>query len=176
MFKWIQELFEQPTPTLYPIIERLKVKSITKGGDEAKLNKNSIQTIERIIFNDPATIVKWSDGTKTIVKVCEGDTFDYIQGVQQAIIKKMFGSNRKIKKLIREKSNASKIIVKKLRLDLKKIDSEMKLEAELEESAEQLKSNNFKVIVTSREEESISDREEWADILYNNITATDGEG
>ena len=31
---------------------------------------------ERIIFNDPATIVIWADGTRTVVKACKEDKFD----------------------------------------------------------------------------------------------------
>lgn len=32
--------------------------------------------IKNVIFNDPATIVFWSDGTKTIVKCGKHDTYD----------------------------------------------------------------------------------------------------
>ena len=31
--------------------------------------------IKRVVFNDPATIVFWKDGTKTVVKCSKGDTF-----------------------------------------------------------------------------------------------------
>ena len=31
--------------------------------------------IKEVIFNDPATIVYWEDGTKTVVK-CHNETFD----------------------------------------------------------------------------------------------------
>ena len=31
--------------------------------------------IKKVIFNDPATIVLWDDGTKTVVKCSEGDTY-----------------------------------------------------------------------------------------------------
>ena len=44
--------------------------------------------IINVIFNDPATIVFWSDGTKTVVKVQPGDIFDPEKGIMAAISKK----------------------------------------------------------------------------------------
>lgn len=32
--------------------------------------------IEKIIFNNPATIVIWADGTRTVVKACKEDKFE----------------------------------------------------------------------------------------------------
>lgn len=49
-------------------------------------------TIKDVIFNDPATIVFWSDGTKTVVKCQEGDIFDKEKGLAMAISKKFFGN------------------------------------------------------------------------------------
>ena len=40
--------------------------------------------IKKVIFNDPATIVLWSDGTKTVVKA-EGEPFDPEKGLAMAI-------------------------------------------------------------------------------------------
>lgn len=47
-------------------------------------------TIENVIFNDPATIVFWSDGTKTVVKTQDGEEFDPEKGLAMAIAKKAF--------------------------------------------------------------------------------------
>lgn len=49
--------------------------------------------IKQIIFNGPATIVYWKDGSKTIVKCTEGDTFDPGVGIMMATIKKIFGDD-----------------------------------------------------------------------------------
>ena len=49
--------------------------------------------IEKVIFNDPATIVLWKDGSKTIVKVQDGDTFDKEKGLAMALLKKLLGNN-----------------------------------------------------------------------------------
>lgn len=47
--------------------------------------------IEKVIFNDPATIVFWSDNTKTVVKA-EGELFDPEKGLAMAISKKALGN------------------------------------------------------------------------------------
>lgn len=49
--------------------------------------------ITNVIFNDPATIVFWSDGTKTVVKCCEDDIFDEEKGLAMAVLKKLSGNN-----------------------------------------------------------------------------------
>ena len=48
--------------------------------------------IKEVIFNDPATIVFWTDGTKTVVKCQEGDIFDPEKGLTMAIAKKVYGN------------------------------------------------------------------------------------
>lgn len=55
--------------------------------------KKSCNTIKDVIFNDPATIVFWTDGSKTVVKCQNGETFDPEKGLAMAISKKMFGNN-----------------------------------------------------------------------------------
>lgn len=48
--------------------------------------------IKQVIFNPPATIIFWFDGTKTVVKCQEGDIFDPEKGMTMAITKKFFGN------------------------------------------------------------------------------------
>ena len=48
--------------------------------------------IKNVIFNDPATIVFWTDGTKTVVKCQEDDEFDPEKGLTMAIAKKIYGN------------------------------------------------------------------------------------
>lgn len=48
-------------------------------------SKIAYNPIKKIIFNDPATIVFWKDGTKTIVKRQEGAEFDPEKGLAMAI-------------------------------------------------------------------------------------------
>lgn len=47
--------------------------------------------IKKVIFNDPATIVFWNDGTKTIVKA-HNEKFDPEKGMAMAIAKYYLGS------------------------------------------------------------------------------------
>lgn len=44
--------------------------------------------IKRVIFNNPVTIVYWEDGTKTVVKCGEDDTFDEEKGLALCFMKK----------------------------------------------------------------------------------------
>lgn len=54
---------------------------------------SGLPSIEKVIFNDPATIVFWSDGTKTVVKCGERDKFDPEKGMAMAISKKALGNS-----------------------------------------------------------------------------------
>lgn len=49
-------------------------------------------TIKNVIFNPPATIVFWMDGTKTVVKCQPGDKYDPEKGLAMAISKKALGN------------------------------------------------------------------------------------
>ena len=51
-----------------------------------------IPQIKNVIFNYPATIVFWNDGTKTVVKCDERDQFDPEKGITMAFFKKMHGN------------------------------------------------------------------------------------
>ena len=50
-----------------------------------------IPDITKVIHNDPATIVFWSDGTKTVVKA-ENEAYDPEKGIAMAITKKVLGN------------------------------------------------------------------------------------
>ena len=50
------------------------------------------KTIEKVIFNNPATIVIWKDGTKTVVKTQNGEQYDPEKGFAMAIAKKALGN------------------------------------------------------------------------------------
>lgn len=49
--------------------------------------------IKNVIFHDPATIVYWMDGSKTVVKCQSGDIFDPEKGLAMAIAKRVYGDN-----------------------------------------------------------------------------------
>lgn len=48
--------------------------------------------IKDVIFNPPATIVLWEDGTKTVVKCGENDSYDPEKGLAMCISKKVLGN------------------------------------------------------------------------------------
>ncbi|MCM1090066.1 MAG: hypothetical protein NC413_04430 [Muribaculum sp.] len=47
---------------------------------------------EKIIFNKPATIVIWKDGTKTVVKCQKGDEYNPEKGLALCFMKKALGN------------------------------------------------------------------------------------
>ena len=67
---------------------------------------DNIPEVKKVIFNDPATIVYWKNGTKTVVKCQEGDNFDSEKGFAMAFLKKCWGNkgnfNDKLIKIMKE--------------------------------------------------------------------------
>lgn len=73
------------------------VSHTNKLYDKIQKEKNKAiydSMIQRVIFNPPATIVFWRDGSKTVVKCGENDIFDPEKGLAMAISKRAFGDNR----------------------------------------------------------------------------------
>ena len=68
-----------------------KVDGKPKLCDEFVTPKWGPFDIRKVIFNDPATIVLWADGTKTIVKAVD-EEFDPEKGLAMAIAKKALGN------------------------------------------------------------------------------------
>ena len=56
--------------------------------------------IKRVIFNGPATIVFWLDGTKTVVKCAEGETNDKKTSILWAYAKKICGTSSHMNKVL----------------------------------------------------------------------------
>ncbi len=63
-------------------------------------------SIKDVRFSPPATIVFWSDNTKTVVKAQSGEEFDAEKGLMACIIKRITGNtgryNELFKKYIKE--------------------------------------------------------------------------
>lgn len=80
-------------PFVLPYYSISDHRTVTLGSPLTKKEQaiNFIFHIEKVIFNDPATIVLWSDGTKTVVKA-ENEPFDPEKGLAMAISKKHFGN------------------------------------------------------------------------------------
>lgn len=76
-------------------------REIIDNNNYDQVNQKQLKlNIRKVIFNDPATIVFWLDGTKTIVKKAGDEPWDPEKGLAMAIIKKYFGTNKEIKKII----------------------------------------------------------------------------
>lgn len=62
--------------------------------------------IKKVIHNNPATIVFWGDGTKTVVKCQEEDRHGYSErvGLLMCIAKKFFGNTGKFNDILTEHS------------------------------------------------------------------------
>lgn len=72
-------------------VEDFYIDEFNTSKEDTKMNtKKAIETnpayypIKNVIFNPPATIVFWKDGTKTVVKA-QGETFDPEKGLAMAI-------------------------------------------------------------------------------------------
>lgn len=83
------------------------------------LTTNDRFEIKQVIFNSPATIVFWADGTKTVVKCQDGDKFIPETGLAMCFMKKALGNqsnfNNTFKKHIKKNTEpkAIKIQIKK---------------------------------------------------------------
>lgn len=58
--------------------------------------------IKKVIFNDPATIVCWFDGTKTVVKCQNGEKFDKEKGLALCFMKKVKGNKSNFNNVFKE--------------------------------------------------------------------------
>lgn len=57
--------------------------------------------VKKVIFNAPATIVFWYDGTKTVVKCGPNDIYDPEKGFAIAFMKRFFGNNLEFHKCLK---------------------------------------------------------------------------
>ena len=69
---------------------------------EITRNPDLRYNIEKVIFNNPATIIIWKDGTKTVVKCQEGETFDEEKGLAMAISKRALGDKGNFNEVFKE--------------------------------------------------------------------------
>lgn len=81
---------ETATDKLYRALFEGKFKFERKP-EEIKMK--IIINIEKVIFNPPATIVIWKDGTKTVVKCAEGDEYNHSAGIALCVMKKVCGDS-----------------------------------------------------------------------------------
>ena len=81
------EKFREDTSRSIPNVKDFVVPLSEIG----KRKTNTLPKIKKVIFNDPATIVLWDDGGKTVVKCSLGDTYSEWSGLAFCICKKLMG-------------------------------------------------------------------------------------
>jgi len=83
-------MFENSINSYLKMMEEASKIMTALNGDSSSKKRETV-FIENVIFNDPATIVFWSDGTKTIVKA-HNEPFGKEKGLAMAISKKALGN------------------------------------------------------------------------------------
>lgn len=86
---------------LFDATELMKKKEILLKGNEKSMRHTSFLYPKKVIFNGPATIVFWKDGTKTVVKCSENDKANPYNGFCAALAKKIFGNNSRVQKIVK---------------------------------------------------------------------------
>lgn len=88
------------------------------------MNYDVRSSIKDVIFNYPATIILWKDGTKTTVKARKGEKYDPEKGFAMAVCKKMFGNEGNYYKVFKEYVPTPYYIPEKSEMVLKDRDIE----------------------------------------------------
>lgn len=82
------------------------VNVVTENGDVWRVGNDTlveiINPIKRVIFNPPATIVLWVDGTKTVAKCSKDDTFDKQTGLLICLAKHAYGHCLRLDSLLKD--------------------------------------------------------------------------
>ena len=112
--------------------------------------KDILDDVQHVIFNDPATIVTFSDGTKVCVKACEKDTFNKEVGLMYALIKRLYANDVDENGYLKSKGLGEKIgkvldkavDQKKLEAERRRIRKEKKAKKEAEEAAKKAQEAN----------------------------------
>lgn len=85
-----------------------EVRFVQKGIQEHLVRERMNELYQKmftpvqIIFNNPATIVFWGDGTKTVVKCAPGTAFNKYAGFCAAVAKKIYVNNSAINRLVND--------------------------------------------------------------------------
>ena len=111
--------------------------SNTKLEEVRNIRRDLGPSPKKVIYNGPATIVIFEDGSKTVVKLQEGETMDREKAVYAAICKRIFGSNKNrsnwldiLKPLMKSADEACRVESEKnaLNNDIKKYSCKMEFD------------------------------------------------
>ena len=88
---------------------RVKLDCVLDRRDNRELLNKTPHTMrkKKAIYNPPATIVLWEDGTKTVVKCDERDEYDAKYGLALCYMKKALGNtSRALNDVLHEEAKA----------------------------------------------------------------------
>ena len=91
--------------------------------------------IEKVIFNPPATIMIWKDGTKTVVK-CNGEKFDQEKGLAMAISKRALAVGNRYHKTFKKWCKEEDDFSEKIKKDPRFKNIKVKVDFLVEEISE----------------------------------------
>lgn len=90
---WISSIIKTETANNYARRDA-EMTATLYGRSKIEFTPRDIK-VEKVIFHKPATIVFWSDNTKTVVVCGKDDTYDKEKGFFIACAKKLFGNDYK---------------------------------------------------------------------------------
>lgn len=102
------------------------ILSVEKYNASMELRVDIPGMIDRVIFNDPATIIIWKDGSKTVVKRSDDDIWDPEKGFCMAIIKKLYGHTSFIKRFMETDEEMSILTAEDVCENLKNFGKKLK--------------------------------------------------
>ena len=102
------------------------ILSVEKYKASIELRVDIPGMIDRVIFNDPATIILWKDGSKTVVKRSDDDVWDPEKGFCMAVIKKLYGHTSFIKRFMEPDEEMTILTVEEACENLKNFGKKLK--------------------------------------------------
>lgn len=105
------EQLESDTDKLFKMVE--SYLGIKRKG-------NAMMIPDRVVFNGPATIAFWPDGTKTVVKCAadDEDVFDRKTAIMWCFMKKIFGTTSHVNRILDDLVHEGDVYVDKRLSDL----------------------------------------------------------
>ena len=102
------------------------IETVKKFSASMELRVDIPGMIHRVIFNDPATIILWKDGSKTVVKRSDDDVWDPEKGFCMAVIKKLYGHTSFIKRFMEQDEEIPILTVEEACENLKNFGKKLK--------------------------------------------------
>lgn len=103
----------QQSILLYVEDDVKQTMKLSKEMNDMSAHKGHFE-IDRVMFNAPATIVFWKDGTKTVVKAQKGDKFDPEKGLAMAFAKRALGDKGNYYNVFLKHLPKTKVVKKKI--------------------------------------------------------------